>query len=393
MSASRFILQGLTSRTHLAAIKRLFELPGLDRMICSVAFVNKAGVRLLENELLEFGSKIDFYAGIRNDITSRQGLQALMEAGANVHYVDTGARHLVFHPKLYCAFTSNQARVVIGSANLTPGGLNNNIEASVALDLDVANSGDQALVDQIREGFENLTSEYPDHIVRINSAVELERLQEEGRLLDEAAPSYQRSLARGPVRDGDRIPRIRLKVRPITRPVARARPIDARESAPPHGQPILVPSSAAPTTESESELVWKSKSLTERDLTIPSQAGTHATGSINLDKGLLEAEIDHRHYFREEVFSALEWQPRSETVDEASAEFVLIVKGVNHGTHQLWIRHTNSTDSTAYEQRNAMSRLSWGTAKDFIQRRDLIGRTLSLYRDAARPERFLIEID
>lgn len=38
----------------------------------------------------------------------------------------------------------------------------------------------------------------------------------------------------------------------------------------------------------EFELVWESKALTRRDLTIPTAANTHATGSFNLDKGLLE---------------------------------------------------------------------------------------------------------
>ncbi|MDE0678806.1 MAG: phospholipase D family protein [Gammaproteobacteria bacterium] len=365
----------------------------MDRMICSVAFLNKAGVSLLGDELTALGSRIDFFVGIRNDITSRQGIQALMDAGVNVHYVDTGARHVIFHPKLYCAFSSNQARIVIGSANLTPGGLNNNIEASAALDLDLTNTADRALSDSVREGFDNLTSEYPDHVVHLQSAAQLDRLQEEGRLLDEAAASPPRSQGRGAAGDTDRLPRIPLQVRPIRSPVARLRPRSSRTFTPSGDQRGLLQPSTSPTTETGTELVWRSKSLTERDLTIPSRAGTHPTGSINLDKGLLEAEIDHRHYFREEVFSALDWQPRTATVDEASAEFELIVKGVNHGTHQLWIRHTNSTDSRAYEQRNAMTRLSWGTARDFIQRRELIGRTLSLYRDAARPGRFLIEID
>jgi hypothetical protein len=60
---------------------------------------------------------------------------------------------------------------------------------------------------------------------------------------------------------------------------------------------------APATVGVELELVWESKPLTRRDLTIPEAKNTHATGSINLDKGLLPEEVDHRHYFRSEVLT------------------------------------------------------------------------------------------
>jgi hypothetical protein len=140
-------------------------------------------------------------------------------------------------------------------------------------------------------------------------------------------------------------------------------------------------------------VVWRSKALTKRDLGVPSGKKTNPTGSINLDKGLLDAAIDHRHYFRDEVFPALDWKPRNPTVDEANATFGLIVKGVVRGEFQLRIAHTNSTTSQSYLQRNAMTRLSWGQMKEFVADEGLIGRTLTLYRDRMDPTQFVVEID
>src|SRR5690606_27736323 len=121
------------------------------------------------------------------------------------------------------------------------------------------------------------------------------------------------------------------------------------------------------------ELMWVSKELERRDLNIP-RAGrnTNPTGSINLDKGLMDATVDHRHYFREVVFAGLSWPAASKAVDTATASFALTVKGVDHGTYELTVRHTTSTTSATYKQKNAMTRLSWGAAKAVVQDRSLL---------------------
>ena len=386
------LLQGFTSKNHLSAIKRLFDYPDLESVIISVAFLNKAGVDLLSAEISNAGPKIDVYAGIRNDITSRQGLDALMTHGANVHYVDTGARHIIFHPKIYFARAKTEARMVLGSANLTPGGLNNNIEASVTFDLDLSVKSDLDLANTVVSSFADLTKNYPEHVVKVSAAEELDRLQEEGRLLDEASSSPPRTLSRGRAGKSDKLARIVLKVKPIRSKVRRPTKPKAEQAKPAEAVPTGPTPSAA--TGAELILLWESKPLAERDLSIPSGKTTNPTGSINLDKGRLDEEIDHRHYFREEVFKSLLWGKTSrETVDEAFATFGLIVKSVEHGEFMLRIGHTTSTDTPAYLQRNAMTRLSWGPMKKLVARKDLIGRTMSLYGHASDNSRFVIEID
>jgi hypothetical protein len=292
----------------------------------------------------------------------------------------------------------SNASFVVGSANLTLGGLNNNIEAGMLIDFNIANPEDKAVVDEIEAQLSALPTDYPEHVVKIGSVADLDGLLESGRLVDEMAVSPPRptTSATG-VGGGDTVPRMKLKVAPLRRVLAKAKAAPKKPKPPKAPVAakagVVAPKPVPAAVGVEFELVWESKPLTRRDLTIPDAKGTHATGSVNLDKGLLPEDVDHRHYFRDDVFPHLAWATRSSTVDEAFAKFQLVLKGISHGEFDLAIRHTTSTTSKTYKQKNAMTRLSWGPMGEYVARPDLIGRTLALYRDKVDPKRFVLEID
>lgn len=398
MAEKEFILQGFSKQTHVDAVRGLFDIPDIQSVVLSVAFVSESGVQQIEKKLKPHAAHLTVLAGIRNDITSHQGLARLYNIGGSLYTVDTGSRTVIFHPKVYLVRGEARARLVVGSANLTLGGLNNNIEAGMLLDFDLAIDSDKAVVDEIEHQLSALPASYPDNVVKIGDRADLDKMLDSGRLVDETALPAPRpaTSARG---GGavDTVPRIKLKVVPLRRTLAKAKAVPKRPKvtkAQEKGKlPALEPVPA--TVGVGFELVWKSKPLTRRDLTIPTAAGTHATGSVNLDKGLLPGEVDHRHYFRENVFSGLDWAPTnaSGNVDEAFAKFQLVIKGISYGEFDLRIGHTTSTTSKAYLQNNAMTRLSWGPARKLIARPDLIDRALMLYRDEADPKRFILEID
>lgn len=405
MATKEFILQGFTAKTHREAVRRLFDVPDIKRVIVSVAFVNRGGVELLASQLREYSANVNAFIGIRNDITSTQGAKRLLELGVSLTVVDTGSRSVVFHPKLYLVKGATHARLIVGSANLTIGGLNNNVEAGFAVELDLSVIDERELVEGIEKEFDALTASYPHHIFMIESAAELDALQAAGRLVDEMAASPRSaSVATSPAEDP--VPRIRLMSPPLRSPI----PAGLRPAVAPVAPAVVenqtIPAvravaTAEPTPEPPQsstglayELVWKSKELTRRDLNIPDGENTNSTGSINLDKGMLPQEVDHRHYFREEVFPNLAWGPSgTATVEEAYAKFRLVLKGIAYREFDLRIGHTMGTTSAAYRQNNAMTRLSWGPLRDHIAREDLLGRTLALYRDKADGKHFMLEID
>ncbi|NDV20364.1 hypothetical protein GO013_13185 [Pseudodesulfovibrio sp. JC047] len=113
-------------------------------------------------------------------------------------------------------------------------------------------------------------------------------------------------------------------------------------------------------------------------------------------KGAMEG-IDQRHYFRDQVFNELDWRldTTSGTLgkEQAEAQFQLVIRDINYGIHDLRLSHDSRTDTRTYEQRNSMTRVHWGSAKPIIAREDLLGRTLTMYRNELYHGVFVIEID
>jgi HKD family nuclease len=392
MAVSDFIFQGFMSRTHAVAVQRALQLKDLEHCILSAAFVNNGGVRLISDDIKKVAKKIVVYAGIRNDVTSRQGLESLLDLGVKLFVVDTGARRLLFHPKVYAARSKVDARVIIGSANFTAGGLHSNIEAGVALDLDLKSVDDFKLFQTIESEFRSLATKHPKNVIEITSAAQLKKMQDDGRLLDETEVEPPRSVSVSKSNGAnDEVRRIKLLVAPLKRTIKKP----PTPKAPIPKPAVEENAEILPSSSVGWEFVWESTALTRRDLTVPEEGrNTNPSGSINLDKGTLGSDVDHRHYFRDEVFQKLKWVPTSsKTVDESYANFQLLIKGVNYGEFKLRIGHTTSTDTKSYKQRNAMTRLSWGPIRKHIAKEQYIDRTVSLYRDSNDPQHFLIELD
>ena len=371
----KLILQGFRAETHLDALQQLLRAPATERVIISVAYLNLRGIELVADDLTALSERVSVFAGIRNGITSKQGLDRLLRGGAELFVVDTGASGVIYHPKLYLGRSATEASLLVGSANLTMGGLNNNIEAGVEITLDLTCPVHRDLQQATEAQFDELPDRYPQNVIAVTTAGEIEDLLASGRVVDEQVTSPTRIMDSR--HQSDDVPQIRLVVQPRRAPVM-----------------MLAPPAPAPARAPQGwERVWQSKALTERDLGIPTGATTHPTGSINLDKGLLPETMDHRHYFRDTVFNALEWASGRPGIEEAVARFQLVVKGVTLGDFDLTIAHSTSTTNRSYLQRNAMTRLRWGQVQQHVANRNLLQRSLTLFRNRADPMSFLIEID
>ena len=147
MAEIDILLQGLRKDDdHETAINALLEVEGIDNYLFSLAFARKNGVERVAENLKKVSDKTKVLIGIRNGITSIQSIFALQKAGINPYVVDTATTKKMFHPKIYAAYTDKSAHVILGSANLTFGGLNQNIEASSYLILDREKEKDNAFV-------------------------------------------------------------------------------------------------------------------------------------------------------------------------------------------------------------------------------------------------------
>jgi len=394
MADLNFILQAVTKANHAESIRTLLQLPKPAQILVSVAFARTNGLDSIQDSIKPLAAKTKVFVGIRNDITSIQAIRQLLALKLDLYAVDTGSRRTIFHPKLYLAANAANAIAIIGSANMTFGGLHNNIEVSTRMTLDLAgNKADKEFVNNVVSAFDSMQASHPNHVFKIKDEKHAQKLFDEGRLADEEVVVAPATGSR--VKKGERDDLSPMKLNKVfpphsgkpkgtsTKPVASAKAAPAKTTPAP-----------APVAAGLKYLVWESKPLSERDLCIPTGANTAPTGSMGLKKGLYD-HIDQRHYFYDKVFPDLAWKadkPGSKTL-RAIATFELVIKNISYGQFDLLLSHKTDKNSATYKQKNFMTQVHWGDAKPLIAKNDLLGRSLYLYRKDTTPPEFMIEID
>ena len=117
-----------------------------DGMI-AVAWAKMSGLRLLEPWLRDFAARgrLRFLIGIDDRLASANGLEFILSLGGEsvVVYSTTGG---IFHPKIYRFSGAHEARVMVGSTNITSGGILHNYEASTSTRLDLTLEPDRAFL-------------------------------------------------------------------------------------------------------------------------------------------------------------------------------------------------------------------------------------------------------
>lgn len=381
------ILQGITKRTHAAMLDDMFSVE-VERAIISVAFVSQDGVNHIEPLLAAHAEKIIVFAGIRNEITSAQALKRLLEIGVSLYAVDTGSRGLLFHPKLYHVRGSDMVSLSVGSANLTLGGMNNNIEAGILLELSLGDKDHSAFVEKLETSFDGLAAAHPGNVFEIVDEAAVDQLLDAGRLIAETAAPPPRVITKAKAGSTDPTPRMKMQPKPVRGKVKSKVPVQ------------LVPTAtaakgnaagASTTIAPELELVWESKPLSRRSLGIPTGQNSNPTGSTTLGSGSF-THIDRVTYFRNDLFGHLKWTLNG-TIETASQPFDLVVKGVVLGTFNLTLRHSLTRAAAAAIDNNSPTSLSWNEARPLVAREDLLDRTMRVRRSIADPSEFQIEID
>lgn len=395
MAKAKFLLQAVTEHDHSSIIRNTLD-KSLDRLLISVAFARSQGAAIIKSALEKNKNKSLVFIGVRNDITSYQALEIILQTGATLYVVDTGSRTTIFHPKIYLAKHKNFATAIIGSANLTFGGLHNNIEASSILELDLETADDKVFVEQTEAIFNKLILDHPAHTIKITNKDDIKYLFESGRVVDESiilAPTKAEKLKN----NKNPLPLMNLyKKSPsfIWKKKSASGFIDQitfNEDG--HEKTINLQSISQPKVD-EYYLVWQSKELKERDLNIPKGGNTNPTGSMLWKKGAMIG-IDQRHYFRDEVFFDVNWtvDPKKIHYERAEITVNIFTKGEYRGVFDLKISHNTKKTSTSYNQNNAMTNISWGDAKSVIAQTDLLGKTMALYKKDTTPPKFMIVID
>lgn len=118
----------------------------------AVAFVSDAGIDIIrnsiDNNLLNYGT-IEFLVGLDINATEPKALQSIFELQKSnermkLYCYASLEPASIYHPKLYLCKNKNDIIAIIGSSNLTEGGLHKNIEINIIIE---ANDADEIISD------------------------------------------------------------------------------------------------------------------------------------------------------------------------------------------------------------------------------------------------------
>lgn len=119
----------------------------------AVAFVKQSGTKHIREKLASFAKTrtVDIIAGIDHLGTSLEGLQDLLNASRPNGKVTIFHNRLrkTFHPKIYLFKSEKSADLIVGSGNLTEGGIFSNYEAAMRMRLNLENVDHAALLSSV----------------------------------------------------------------------------------------------------------------------------------------------------------------------------------------------------------------------------------------------------
>ncbi|MDR1618052.1 MAG: phospholipase D family protein [Treponema sp.] len=139
----------------------------------AVAFVKTSGTKHIRDELRYFSKfgNIKLSIGIDLEGTSAEGLADLMDCTDNncEIWIFHNLNNSTFHPKIYLFKNENAAEVLIGSANLTEGGLYTNYEIGIKLCLNFENQRDRKLYKIIESAMDYWSTPHEGLCSRLDS--------------------------------------------------------------------------------------------------------------------------------------------------------------------------------------------------------------------------------
>lgn len=174
----------------------LLESPDFHTLNIAVAFAKNSGVLRIKDSLKKFregGGKVNVYVGVDLGGTSYEALTALLLHTDSLNVVHSEGGQ-TFHSKIYQFSGKNNGLLVVGSHNLTGGGLWTNFESSVHITTDGANANETAVHEELDDYFQELTS-LKSSFMSITTQDEIDMLLQNDYVTKEVADHIRRAKA------------------------------------------------------------------------------------------------------------------------------------------------------------------------------------------------------
>ena len=120
----RFLAQPLASSESLDTFIDCLKDPSLTELSIVTAWAKRSGLARVADRLSAFrsrGGSVRMVVGVSEGGATEEGLQLAMDLSDSAFVFHGPGR--TFHPKVYSASGANQRELLVGSINLTAGGL------------------------------------------------------------------------------------------------------------------------------------------------------------------------------------------------------------------------------------------------------------------------------
>jgi HKD family nuclease len=335
------------------------------------AWAQVSGLRFLGSPLRGLrsrGGRSELIVGIDGGIATREGLDLANELFDTVDvFHDIEAR--TYHPKIFCVECEDKSVVIVGSSNLTEGGLFRNYEGNISLTLNHGNPQEARLLEDVRAFRDQFRS--PDMPSRRLDSSLLQELSKAGAFAGARNERSREELIR------------QEKVRSLAqaifgrrrRALSSSPPISERASRSSLDRPRRARAKPSTLSPGEPDLAWW-KQLTRSDA-IRKDQRSHQRNYVILGKAGFE--IDQKVWFRYVFFDRVRWtQERMRTgpiKEVAEVPFEVIVADEPLGTFDVRIDHATNRIAS---QNNAPTWLHWSSLMELIRRDDFTGWYLEL---------------
>ncbi|MCK6625867.1 MAG: phospholipase D family protein [Anaerolineae bacterium] len=204
----KIILQPFSEQRLGAMLKTALSEQGQiwNSFQAAVAFAKRSGVAHLQNELQGFvdrGGYVRMVIGIDQYGTSIEALSDLLNTVGDTGEIwinHDSNNYITFHPKVYLFEAESSALLIVGSGNLTEGGLYTNDEASLVYELDLSKADNQALLGEVKEAINQWCNDDMDSVrkldeVLLQELIELDYIRSETKTQTEDEAEIERDRA------------------------------------------------------------------------------------------------------------------------------------------------------------------------------------------------------
>lgn len=394
----RFVGQPFAEHPNLVDFIEHARDNGFDELKIAVAWAKRSGLGRVWDALEDFkaqGGKIVLVVGVSEGGATKEGLNLALDISDEGYVYHDPQR--TFHPKVYFASSTGKRSLMVGSSNMTAGGLSWNYEASIWVDWD-AGEGHE-VTEEVDTWFARLI-EAPESCSRLTLDLITKLEQSKDIILgsETRARSNQSAKPAAVPEDNDstfvgtisglfkplvqglrKLPKLSATLAQAVAPAlpgAKAPPAKSTAKSLAQAQPPRL-AGPAPLDLGNVQRRWY-RPLDNTAAQQVKSANSNVTGNLRLNRSA--TDIDPKTYFRDDFFGGLPWaaaEKRPLDEEEVIITFRTWIDGQDYGFQELRVSHNLGRVA---DQNNIPTILQWGPLSPVMRETNFVGLYVTLER-------------